>query len=86
MHLTLMHEDHAIGDLACKADLMGNHHQRHAILGETFDDAQNFSNELQLLGTKGADAAVLALGREFEQNFPLEAPVAKAGTHYGRTS
>jgi len=38
----------------------------------------------QLLGPKGADAAVLALGREFEQNFPLGAPAAEAGTHDGR--
>ncbi|WP_271571375.1 amidase [Bradyrhizobium sp. CCBAU 11386] len=40
----------------------------------------------QLLGPKGADAAVLALGREFEQNFPLGAPVGEAGIHEGRTS
>ncbi|MDA9402144.1 amidase [Bradyrhizobium sp. CCBAU 45389] len=40
----------------------------------------------QLLGPKRADAAVLALGREYEQSFPLEAPVAEAGPHSGRTS
>ncbi|MBB4368127.1 aspartyl-tRNA(Asn)/glutamyl-tRNA(Gln) amidotransferase subunit A [Bradyrhizobium sp. cir1] len=37
----------------------------------------------QLFGPKGADAAVLALGREYEQNFPVEAPVAEAGPHHG---
>ena len=43
-------------------------------------------NGFQLLGPEGADAAVLALGREFEQNFPLGAPVAETGIHEGRAS
>jgi aspartyl-tRNA(Asn)/glutamyl-tRNA(Gln) amidotransferase subunit A len=40
----------------------------------------------QLLGPRGADADVLALCREYEQNFPAEAPLAEAGPHHGRTS
>src|SRR4051812_4920735 len=42
----LVHEDHAVGDLAGEAHLVGDDEHRHAAAGEVAHHAQDFADEL----------------------------------------
>jgi len=44
--VTPIDEDNAVRNLACKAHFMGDHHHRHALIGQRPHDRQYFTNEL----------------------------------------
>ena len=52
-HHTVLHEDHAVGDLAGKVHLMRDHDHGHAgVLGKVTDDVEDATNQLRIQGAR----------------------------------
>jgi hypothetical protein len=48
VHAALVHEDHAVADLAREVHLVRDHQQRHAFLGQGFHHAQHLAHQLRV--------------------------------------
>jgi hypothetical protein len=48
----MIHEHHAVGDLACEAELMGHDHHRHARPGELLHHGEHLTDELGIEGAR----------------------------------